>query len=225
MDSLIATGHVTRGYLGVMIQNINPALEKEFGLKDANGALIGDVVAGGPADKAGLKPGDVVTEYNGKKVLDSRHLQLAVAETKPGTEVPMEVLRDGKTKSIEVKVQQLRGKDEQLAESGSEKSNDTGTLNGVAVGDLDQQSRQQFNIPKDVRGAVVTEVDPNSAAAEAGIKPGAVIEEINRHPVKDANDAVRLTEKTENKKTLVRVWSDGGSHYVVVDESQNEKAG
>jgi serine protease Do len=156
------------------------------------------------------------------EVGDGRHLQLAVAETKPGATVPVGILRDGNKKTVDVTVKELRGA-EQLAASSHGRKNDTGTLNGVAVGDLNQQTRGKLNVPKDVQGAVVTEVDPNSAAAEAGLKPGDVIQEINRHPVKNANDAVRLTEKTDNKQTLVRVWEDGGSRYVVVDES--EKAG
>jgi serine protease Do len=222
MQSLISYGHVTRGYLGVMIQNVTPALEKEFHLKGSSGALVGDVVAGGPADKAGLKPGDVLMEFNGKKVTDSRHLQLAVAETKPGTTVPVEILRDGNKKTLNVTVKELSGP-EHLAKATEGKENGTGTLNGVAVGDLNPQTRDQLNVPKDIQGAVVTEVEPNSPAAEAGLKSGDVIEEINRHPVKNANDAVRLTQKSDNKRTLVRVWENGGSHYVVVDESQ--KAG
>ncbi len=95
MDSLIKDGHVTRGYLGVMIQDINPALAKEFKLKNNSGALIGDVTPKSPAEKAGLKSGDVILEFDGKKVTDSRHLKLEVARTKPGETVPIKVLRDG----------------------------------------------------------------------------------------------------------------------------------
>jgi serine protease Do len=222
MESLIQYGHVTRGYLGIMIQNVTPGLAQEFHLKDYKGALVGDVVPGGPADKAGLKPGDVVLQFNNKPVTDSRHLQLAVAETKPGSTVPMEILRDGSKQNVDVKVSQLKGKDE-LAKAESNNENDTGTLNGVGVADLNQQTRDQFNIPKTVHGAVVTEVEPNSPSAEAGLKPGDVIQEINHHSVKSADDAVKLTENPKSKETLVRVWESGGSHYVVVDESQ--KAG
>jgi serine protease Do len=92
----------------------------------------------------------------------------------------------------------------------------------VQVADLDQQAHEQFNVPKDVKGAIVTQVDPGSAAAEAGLKSGDVIQEINRKPVKSADDAVKLTEKSDEKRTLVRVWQNGGSHYIVVDESHNE---
>jgi serine protease Do len=220
MESLIANGHVTRGYLGVMIQKITPALAKEFNLKNQSGALISDVVDDGPADKAGLKPGDVVLEYNGKPVTESRHLQLAVAGTKPGSKVPVEILRKGEKKTLEVTVKQLPGTD-QLSEASSDNDDDTGTLNGVGVSDLDQQHRREFNIPKDVKGAIVTQVEPGSAAAEAGLKPGDVIEDINHHAVNSADEAVKLTENTKSKRTLLRVWDKGGRRYIVVDESKN----
>jgi serine protease Do len=219
MDSLIKDGHVTRGYLGVMIQDISPALAKEFKLKDSTGALVGDVVPKGPADKAGLKDGDVVVEYNGKKVTDSRRLRLAVGATKPGTTVPVKLLRDGSSKSLEVTVQALPGS-EQLAKNKAPADANNGTLNGVGVSDLDQQARQQLKVPDNVKGVVVTEVQPDSPAAEAGIKQGDVILEINRQPVKTAEEAVRLTEHPKDKISLLRIWSNGGSHYVVVDESK-----
>ena len=110
---------------------------------------------------------------------------------------------------------------EQLAEAGPQSRGDTGTLNGVTVSDLNQQARQQYSIPKDVNGALITQVDPTSASAQAGLQPGDVIESINRHPVENADEAVQLTEHPKSKETLVRVWANGGSHYVVVDESQN----
>jgi serine protease Do len=203
-----------------MIQNVTPELADEFQLKGNQGALVGDVVPNGPAAKGGLKSGDVVTEFNGHPVLDSRRLQLQVAETKPGSKVTVQVLRNGEQKTLDVTVKQLPGTGE-LADANSANSDDTGTLNGVEVADLDQQAHQQFNVPNDVKGAVVTQVQPGSAAAEAGLKSGDVIQEINRKPVKSAEDAVKLTEKSDNKRTLVRVWEKGGSHYVVVDENNN----
>ncbi len=219
MESLIEHGHVTRGYLGVMIQNVTPALAEEFKIKEGTGALIGDVVDDGPAAKAGFKPGDVVLKFDGKKVADSRRLQLTVAETKPGSEVPVEILRDGKEKTLTVTIKQLPGTEE-LAANSSPSDGDNGTLNGVAVSDLDQRARQEYNIPKDVKGAVITQVEPDSAAAQAGLKPGDVIQSINRQPVKSADEAVRLTEHNSRKKTLLRLWANGGSHYVVVDEDK-----
>ncbi len=218
MDSLIKYGHVTRGYLGVMIQDVTPGLAKEFKLKESNGALVGDVVPKGPADMAGIKDGDVVLAFDGKPVTDSRHLKLIVAETKPGSTVPVKILRDGAARTLEVTVKQLPVT-EQLAKAETQSGRDTGTLNGVGVESLNGQTREQFHVPDNVKGAVVTEVRPGSAAAEVGLKPGDVIEEINHHPVKSADDAVKLTENAKDKHTLVRVWEKGGSHYVVVDES------
>jgi serine protease Do len=218
MGSLIKDGHVTRGYLGVMIQDLTPALAKEFKLKNTTGALVSDVTPKGPADKAGLKSGDLLVEFNGKKVSDSRHLKLEVARTQPGETVPVKILRDGTTKTLEVTVKTLPGSD--TVAKADKDNDDTGTLNGVGVTDLNAEAREQFKVPETVKGAVVTEVKPDSAAAEAGLKPGDVIQEINRKPVKTADEAVRLTENTTDKTTLLRVWREGGSHFVVVDESK-----
>jgi len=218
MESLVKDGHVTRGYLGVMIQDVTPKLAKEFKLKEAQGALVGDVTPKSPAERAGLQSGDLILNYNGKKVTDSQHLKLEVARTQPGEKVPVKILRDGETKTVEVTVRELPGT-EHLAKNDKRDAEDTGTLNGVTVADLDGGARQQFEIPGQVKGVVVTDVDQNSAAAEAGLKPGDVILEINRKPVRTAEEAVKLTEKGTDKTTLLRVWRDGGSRFVVVDES------
>ena len=219
MLSLVEYGHVTRGYLGVMIQNVTPELAQEFHLKQPGGALIGDVVPQGPAAKAGLEDGDVVLQFNGQKVQNSRQLQLTVADTKPDTKVPVEVLRNGQTKTLDVTVGQLPGSP-QMASANSGNNQDQGTLKGVGVSDLDSQARQEFKIPTNVQGAVVTQVKPDSAAAQAGLQPGDVIESIDRHPVKNADQALQLTQNSKDKETLLRIWSNGGSHYVVVNESQ-----
>jgi serine protease Do len=224
MGSLIKDGRVTRGYLGVMIQDINPALAKEFKLKETKGALVGDVTADSPAQKAGIKSGDVILEFNGKTVTDSRHLKLEVARTAPGQSVPLKVLHNGVAKTLEVTVNELPGA-ERVAKNDDSKAEDTGTLNGVTVGDLDRGARQQFEIPNHIKGAVVSEVDPNCAAAEAGLQPGDVIQEINRKPVKSAEEAVAMTEHGADKTTLLRVWRNGGSRFVVVDESKGNGEG
>lgn len=229
MEQLVSSGKVVRGYLGVTMQDIDPELATQFKLPTRSGALVADVVPESPADKAGLKGGDVITELEGKPVKDSRHLKLTVANFAPGQKIAAKVLREGKTVPVELNVA-ARPSDKALARGeggnggfGQEGDDDTGTLNGVGVGDLDPQTRREFDIPSKIRGALVTSVEPDSAAATAGLQPGDVIQEINRQPVKTADEAVKLTEKSgETKKTLLRVWSQRGSRFVVVDETESK---
>jgi len=227
MEQLVKGGKVVRGYLGVSLQDLTPELVDAFKLKAREGALVSDIVPGSPAAKAGLKSGDVLTDFNGKKITDGRHLKLTVANVAPGTEVPVGVLRDGKATELKVKIGENTGKrmrgsnseNDDNDKNPSSKDNDTGTLNGVGVGDLDPQTRREFDIPAKVQGAIVTDVDPSSPAANVGLQPGDVIQEINHHPIRSAEDAVKLTEKTETKKTLLKVWSQRGIRFVIVDES------
>jgi serine protease Do len=219
MEQLIDHGRVVRGFLGVNIQTMNPALAKQFDLKETKGALVSDVTPNSPAEKAGLKSGDVILEFNGKPVKDSQHLKLAVGATAPGTKAPLKVLRNGSKKELTVTLKELPG--DQMASKDGNATNDTDALNGVVVGDVDSSVRGQFDIPRDVKGAVVTDVDPDSASYAAGLRPGDVIQEIDRKAVNSADEAVKLSENIKDKASiLLRVWSKGGSHYLVVDESK-----
>jgi serine protease Do len=219
MESLVQEGRVVRGYLGVLIQDLTPALAKAFALDDLSGALVGGVTPRGPAEKAGLKTGDVVREFNGRKVRDSRQLKLEVGHTRPGQTVAVQVFRDGSLKTLKVTLRELPDED-QLARSPAQEADTTGTLAGVGVADLDREVRRQLRVPDGVRGAAVTEVRPESAAYEAGLRPGDVIVELNRQPVESADEVVQLTENSTEKRTLLRIWSRGGSRFVVVDESK-----
>jgi serine protease Do len=219
MDSLVTTGKVVRGFLGVTIQDVTPDLAEQFHLKASKGVIISDVTPDSPAAKAGLKSNDVVLDYNGKPVPDSRRLKFAVAATEPGHEVKLRLLRDGQEETVAVKVGELPG-DKQL--TGASGSKDNGVLDGVEVSDLDAASRNEFEVPAHLHGALVTSVDPSSAAAEAGLAPGDVIEEINHQPVHSADDAVRLTEHAESRKTLLKLWSHGATHFLVVDETDSK---
>ena len=173
-----------------------------------------------PAAKAGLKSDDVVLDFNGKPVTDSRSLSFAVAAVEPGREVKMRVLRDGKDETVTVKVGEQPG-DRQLA-SASAGNSDNSVLNGVEVTDLDAASRNEFDVPPRVHGALVTDVDSSSVSAEAGLAPGDVIMEINHQPVRSADDAVRLTEHAASRKTLLKLWTQGGIHFLVVDETNDK---
>ena len=161
----------------------------------------------------------MVTEFNGKKVTDSRHLKLQVADVRPGDTVPVTIMRDGHVQHLTVKVGELPG-EPSVIKASANAPDKSDVLNGVGVTDLSAQERREFNLPERVQGALITSVEDDSASAEAGLKPGDVILEINHQAVKNSADAIRLTEKATDKVTLVKVWSQGGAHYVVVDESK-----
>jgi serine protease Do len=223
MDSIVENGRVIRGFLGVNIQNITPDLEKQFDLKEREGALVADVTPNSPASKAGLKNGDVILEFDGKDIKDIRHLKLQVAETAPGKEVPIKVSRDGEVKTLHATLKELPS-DKELARNDSNANNPAAdALDGVTVDDLRPEIRREYDIPSNIKGAIISDVDENSTAYEAGLRPGDVIQEINRKPVKDAEEAVALSD-LKGKSALLRVWSHGASHFVVV-QSPQEKAG
>jgi serine protease Do len=219
MEHLIQDGKVVRGYLGVAIQDLSPELAKQFNVPDTGGALIGGMTEKSAAAEAGLRSGDVIIELDGKPVKDSRTLRLAVGRMSPGTKVHLKVLRDEKEKSFTVTLREMP--EQKMAARGepSENENDEEVLKGVGVGDLDSATRRQFNIPEQIKGAIITDVEPDSASYEAGLRQGDVIQEINHEAVTSAEDAVKASQ-SKKKKTLVRLWSKGGSRYVVVDESK-----
>jgi serine protease Do len=225
MERLVTDGKVTRGYLGVMIQSVTPGLAKEFELKDQSGALIGEVTPKSPAEEAGLKDGDVVVEFKGKQVTDSRHLRLMVAQSAPGTKVTLKVIRNGEELIRTAKLGELPAEGLAKASGGGGRSWGGGgkgdALRGAEVADLDARTRRQFDIPATVRGAVITSVEPDSAAADAGLRPGDVIVEINRRNVTSADDALEFSGQTKGDRLLLRVWRDGGSHFVVMDISKS----
>ena len=218
MNSLVRDGKVVRGHLGVYIQDVTPALAESFHLKTVAGAVVSDIAPDSPAAKAGLKSGDVVLQYDGKAIPDSRRLKFAVAASRPGEDVKLNVLRDGKEQIITAKIGAEPGG--KRSDGTKQDKDDTGVLEGVGVSDLTQAARGEFDIPRRIQGALVTDVDPASAAAQAGLTPGDVIQEINHQPVRSAEDAIHLTEHSDTGKTLLKLWSRDGTHFLVVDESQ-----
>jgi serine protease Do len=233
MERLIKYGKVTRGYLGVDIQSLTPELAEEFGLPDQNGALITDVAASTPAGKAGLQTGDVIRQVDGKKIADSQQLRLMISLTAPGSKVSVTFLRseNGKKaveKTVTATLGILPGDVSSRRDNAPDEQKDSNydSLDGVEVGDIDSNSRQEYNIPSSVRGAVVTSVDENSNSAEAGLREGDVIQEINREPVRTSDDAVKLSDKAHGNRVLLHIWrannGKGGSFYITVDNTKKK---
>jgi serine protease Do len=195
MESLVSTGKVTRGFLGVVIQNLTPDLAKAFNVNRSMGALISEVTPNGPADAAGLKNGDVVIQYDNK---------------------PVQVERSGEQKMVNVMVKERSTTS--VAANQTPKPTEDGSLNGVAVQDLSRDLRAELKVPNTVEGAVIQEVDPSSPSYEAGLRVGDVITEINHRPIKNAQEAVQATSSKPNGATLVKVFRNGSSRYVAVNE-------
>jgi serine protease Do len=223
MERIIQEGKVTRGYLGVYIQPVTPDLAKAFNLQDVAGAILSGISPNGPAAKAGLKEGDVITELNGQKVVDSRTLRLKISQTAPKTKADMKVLRDGKMINVSAVLGELPG--EQVASNRNKETPAAPKMEGMIglqVTDLTNRARKQFEIPEDVRGALVMNVERDSPAYENGVRPGDVVMEVNRQRVKDSKDFVDRVKKSKDK-VLVRVWSKGGTHFLVLDAGTNQK--
>lgn len=188
-------GHVTRGWLGVSIQEVTPALAKSFDLKEKKGALVAQVVSGSPAEKAGIEQGDVIVEFDGKEVTDSKDLPRLVASTPVGKSVSIKLWRNGKVLDRQVKVGEMQDKVE-MTKAPFQKSL------GITVQNLTPEIAKGLGLKKDT-GVVVTRVEPGSPAADAGIQTGDVIREVNRTSVKDAEDFIQKIEKAKVQDNIL----------------------
>ncbi|HKC52035.1 MAG TPA: DegQ family serine endoprotease [Myxococcota bacterium] len=184
LPQLKASGAVTRGWLGVSIQEVTPELAAALKLDVKEGALVAQVSPSGPADKAGLRRGDVIQSFGGKAVAKPRDLSRAVASTGVGKSVEVVVLRDGKPVTLQVKIEKLAASPEETARAAPGESAGAAAL-GLEIGDLDDDLRQQFGL-KDKKGVVISGVEPGSPAADAGLRPGDLVLEVDRKPVESA---------------------------------------
>ena len=220
-ERLIAGGKVTRGYLGVYPEDITPGLAYSFNLNTENGALIGYVEPGTPADKAGLKSEDVITAFNGERINDANDLLLAVADCAPGSKATVKFLRDGKEHTVAVTLAERPGEVTEKAPP----ENQTDALDGVTVSDLDSDLRSQLDIPDEVQGAIVTDVAQDSHAAEAGLQRGDIITAVDHHSVSDADEVVKLCNEAKGKYILLKVWRKqgdvAGTTYISVDNTKD----
>ncbi len=218
VDGLIRDGKVEHGYMGVGITDVTPENAKFFEVTDNVGALVTQIEPDSPGAKAGLRVGDVVKQFNGKTVSDAGELQVEVGQRKPGTTIHLQILRDGKDVSIPVTLADIAHRQEEV----SEKTGEHGKARwGLGLADLTPDSREQIQAPNDVKGAVIEQVQPGSPAEDAGLQPGDVILEVNRHKVQSAADVKQDLEKVPaGQNTRLLIWSNGGNSFRVLHPMQ-----
>ena len=209
MDSLIKHGKVVRGWIGVSIQEVTPDLAKEFGITDTNGALVADVMDDGPASKAKIERGDIITAFNGTAIRDPGRLRALVAETAPGSTVTLSVIRNKNAQDITVTIGELP---KDLVKTSRRDSSSKGehVLTGITVENAPKQP-DRFGRSKDRTGVVVTEIEADSPAERAGLRTGDLIREINRKPVKDVRDFERLTGQLNPNSPVLLLLNRGNA--------------
>ncbi|MCL5743748.1 MAG: Do family serine endopeptidase, partial [Acidobacteria bacterium] len=214
MDQILQHGKVIRGYLGVAVQTLGPSLAKAFNVSQAHGALVSDVEPGSPAERAGLKRGDIITALNGQQVDDARALSLDVAKTAPGTVVTLTVSQNGAKKQVPVTLGELPTKPETTA--AAPPAPVTNTLQGISVQTLTPEIASDLGLPSNTAGVVITDIAPTSAAAGIGLKRGDVIMEVNQHPVRNDGEFVQQMRQADTKPALLLINRKGATTYIVV---------
>jgi serine protease Do len=215
MEQILRKGRVVRGYLGLLPQDLTPAIAEKFGLKEATGALVGNVESGTPASKAGIERGDVIMEFNGQKIRNADDLRNMVAQTPPGNGVTVKLFRNGKEKTVTVELGQRpdtppAGSQEELSRQNP--------LGGIEVQELTPEIIRRLNLPGDIQGVAVTSVAPGSSAAGEGLKSGDIIQEIDRQQINSVTEFRRAASRAEGKDVLLLVFDrrTGSTQYIVL---------
>jgi serine protease Do len=201
MSQILKDGKVVRAYIGILPQDITPAMAKAFNTTDTHGAVVGDVTPGSPAERSGLQKGDIIREVDGKPVENSNQLRNSIAMRPPDSAVTLKVDRNGSARTVEVKLAEMPARQAQAERApGSESA----ALEGVTLETLTPEMAQELEVPAATSGVVVTAVAPGSKAAESGLRRGDVIQEVNRKPVqnKEQFDAA-MRKSGENPLLLV----------------------
>ena len=212
MEQLIEEGRVRRGRLGVTVQTVTSDIAAGLGLTDVQGALVADITAGGPADEAGLRRGDVIVGLQDQPVADSNTLRNEVASSRPGTTIALDVVRDGKPTELRATLGEL---DMPSAEEGARVADRTGDATfGMSVQPLTPEIARRMDLPRDAHGLVITDVDPSGAAAAAGLRTGDVIEEVNGRRVESASALRDALTGATDRPAMVLVARNGTTLFV-----------
>jgi serine protease Do len=220
-------GHPRRGWLGVKIQQVTPEIAESLGLKDANGAMVAGVTDGGPAEKAKIRGGDIILKFDGQDVKEMHNLPRIVADSEVGREVPVLLWRDGKELSVQTVLAE-RPADVELASTDATKPADSTKPTdisglGLKVAPVSQELKDKYQLGADQKGVVITEVSPNTPAAERGLKPGDVIVEVQQTEVTAPADIQRQVDtarKADRKNVLMLIQREGGVQYVPLSLSK-----
>jgi serine protease Do len=223
INKLIKDGKIEHARIGVGITDVTPENAQFFHMSQAKGAVISQVEPDSAGDKAGLKVGDVITEFNGKKVEGSGQLQAEVSEASPGEKVTLGIQRNGKPENITVTLEPMNQQGEKYASTATPHGK---ARWGIGLSDMTPDVRDQLQVPSNIKGAVVTNVIPGSPADIAGLSRGDVIQEVDRQPVKSASDAQHdFSSVPQGKDALILVWANGGSTFRVLHPPEAQPTG
>jgi len=212
MSQLLDHGKVTRGYLGVVVQPISPAMARALGQSEPKGALVGDVSAKGPAQAGGVERGDIIVELNGKSVNDANELRNTVSMMQPGETVRVKISRNGSMRDLSVKLGELPASKEEARNQSEGTSKEA--LEGVSVENLDADTAKELGLPASTKGVVVTDVDPSSPKADSGLRKGDVIQEVNHRPVRNVAEFEQAMHKAGKEEALLLVNRGGTTLFI-----------
>ena len=223
VDTLIRDGKVRHGRIGIGISDVTPENAKFFGDSTAMGGVVTQVEPDSPGAKAGLQTGDVITAIDGQKVNDAGELQVIVGQKQPGTKVELTVLRNGKTENVPVTLEELGS---HAGEGTATSTEGQGKMRwGISLGNLSPDVREQLQVPHDVHGALIEQVQPGSSADVAGLQQGDIILEVNRHKVQSPSDVQQaLATVPKGQDALLLVWSNGGNTFRVLHSPEGSGA-
>ena len=224
MERILSHGRVIRSYLGVHIQDVTSELSEFFrSPNNTSGVIVSGIMPDSAAQEAGITKGDIIIEFDEKKVKDVKHLRLMEAENAPDTGVVMKVIRDGKLIRLKVKLQEVLWNEIASEPKKPERHGDDELLIGIIVGDLIPGIRRGSSIPPDINGALIIDIKPSTPGYEAGLRLGDIIMEIDSKPVKDASDAMKASRMTKKDSVLLHVWNQQITRYVVVKNLENSR--
>lgn len=216
MNQLIKKGKVERGWLGVTIQQVTPELSRLFGLSEPNGALVSDIMSGSPAEKAGLKRGDVIVEFNGRAVKDAESLRNIVAQSEIGSPARLKVIRGGRQIFIDAVIAELPGESVRaIPEKSGGGLMEENALAGFTVVELTAEIVKQLGLPRGEKGVVVIRVEPDSVAEESGLKKGDVIQEINKKRVSNLSEFNSVASRIKEGSSVLLFINRGGQKFYI----------